>query len=313
MCAIFGLVNYRHLLSKKQLTTLVNNLAVASEVRGTDASGIAYVRNKKMTIYKKPLPAHKMRFFVPSDITIVTGHTRMTTQGSAKLNYNNHPFMGVTKDGTFALCHNGILYNDKELAKSERLPKTRIQTDSYVAVQLIEKQGILDFNAIAHMSEKVRGSFVFTILDNDNTLYLVKGNNPICLLHFKELGLYIYSSTPDIMDSALSGSFLVAYDFDEIKLMEGDILRIDKDGILEKSCFMPQYDYDYGHYPYGFGYRTSAIPLDDMDNPFDMPYEDLDLLYEMGYCDDDIELLNNDREMLQHCLEEAKLLIYGYV
>ena len=40
MCAIFGLVNYRHFLSKKQLKTLVNRLAVASEVRGTDASGI---------------------------------------------------------------------------------------------------------------------------------------------------------------------------------------------------------------------------------------------------------------------------------
>ena len=313
MCAIFGLVNYSHLLSKKQLTTLVNRLAVASEVRGTDASGIAYARNGKLTIYKKPLPAHKMRFFVPSDVTIVTGHTRMTTQGSAHLNYNNHPFMGMTKDGAFALCHNGILHNDKELTKRERHPKTRIQTDSYVAVQLIERQGTLDFHTVARMSEKVRGAFMFTILSDDNMLYLVKGNNPICLLHFKELGLYIYSSTPDIMDSALTGSFLEAYDFDEIKLREGNILRIDKDGILEKSGFLPQYDYDYGYFPCGFGYRTSAIQLDERNNPFDISYEDLDLLYEMGYCDDDIELLNNDKELLRYCIDEARVMLGEYV
>ena len=312
MCAIFGLVNYKHLLSKKQLKTLVNRLAVASEVRGTDASGIAYVRNGKLVVYKRPIPAHKIHFSVPSDTTIVTGHTRFTTQGSAEFNFNNHPFMGTTEDGTFALCHNGILYNDKELARTEGLPETPIQTDSYMAVQMIEKQGTLDFDSIRIMSEKVMGSFVFTILGSDNMLYLVKGDNPICLLHFKELGLYVYSSTPNIMDSALTGTILEAYDFVEIKLREGDILSIDKDGILEKCCFTPHQEDKYGYFPCGFGYRTSAIPPDEMDNPFDIPYEDLDLLYEMGYCDEDIEVLTNDRELLQYCIEEARLMIYGY-
>ena len=48
MCAIFGLVNYKHLISKKRMKILLNRLAVASEVRGTDASGIAYVKKGKM-------------------------------------------------------------------------------------------------------------------------------------------------------------------------------------------------------------------------------------------------------------------------
>lgn len=96
------------------------------EVRGTDASGIAYVKNGRLVIYKKPLPTHKIRFCVPSDTTIVMGHTRMTTQGAAKFNYNNHPFMGRTEEGSFALCHNGMLYNDRELAISEELPATPI-------------------------------------------------------------------------------------------------------------------------------------------------------------------------------------------
>ena len=308
MCAIFGLVNYKHLLSKKQLKTLVNRLAVASEVRGTDASGIAYVRNGKLVVYKRPIPAHKIHFSVPSDTTIVTGHTRFTTQGSAEFNFNNHPFMGTTEDGTFALCHNGILYNDKELARTEGLPETPIQTDSYVAVQMIEKQGTFGFDSIRIMSEKVMGSFVFTILGSDNTLYLVKGDNPICLLHFKELGLYVYSSTPNIMDSALTGTILEAYDFVEIKLREGDIFRIDKSGNLFRSSFTPGMDYS-------FTYNRCWHRLDgfyDDDTDLDIPPDDLDLLYEMGYCDEDIDILTNDRELLDYCIEEARLMIYGY-
>ena len=250
MCAIFGLVNYRHLISKKHLKTLINRLAVASEVRGTDASGIAYVKNGKLVIYKRPLPAHKMHFSVPSDTTIVTGHTRFTTQGSAELNFNNHPFMGKTEEGRFALCHNGVLYNDEELAKTERLPETPIQTDSYVAVQLIEKQGSLDFESIGEISEKVMGSFVFTILRDDNTLYISKGDNPICLLHFRELGLYVYSSTPEIMEEALKGDPQSQYNFEEIKIHQGEMIRIDRRGNLNRSSFTPRIDYGFSYNRY---------------------------------------------------------------
>ena len=301
MCAIFGLVNYRHLISKKHLKTLINRLAVASEVRGTDASGIAYVKNGKLVIYKRPLPAHKMHFSVPSDTTIVTGHTRFTTQGSAELNFNNHPFMGKTEEGRFALCHNGILYNDEELAKTERLPETPIQTDSYVAVQLIEKQGSLDFESIGEISEKVMGSFVFTILRDDNTLYISKGDNPICLLHFRELGLYVYSSTPEIMEEALKGDPQSQYNFEEIKIHQGEMIRIDRRGNLNRSSFTPRIDY-------GFSYNRYWQRLDslyDDDKDLDIPPDDLDLLYEMGYLDEDIEILTNDRELLQYCIEEA--------
>ena len=63
-----------------------------------------------------------------------------------------------------------MLYNDKELKKEKNLPKTHIETDSYVAVQLIEKQGKLDFESLKSMAEDVQGSFTFTILNENNTL-----------------------------------------------------------------------------------------------------------------------------------------------
>ena len=53
MCAIFGFVNYGHVLSGRHLQELVNKLAVGSEVRGTNAAGISYVKNSALKIYKK--------------------------------------------------------------------------------------------------------------------------------------------------------------------------------------------------------------------------------------------------------------------
>ena len=67
---------------------------------------------------------------------------------------NNHTFLGRTKDGYFAFAHNGVLYNDRNLKDSEGLPKTCIETDSYVSVQLLEKYGELNFETIAKMSEE---------------------------------------------------------------------------------------------------------------------------------------------------------------
>lgn len=133
MCCLFGIYDYGHSLTAAQKKRLVSALAVASEDRGTDATGIAYNHNGHLTVYKRPYPAHLMRFRLPDDAACIMGHTRMTTQGDGKHNYNNHPFEG-TAGIPFALAHNGVLYNDLTLRKDKKLPRTRIETDSYNAV-----------------------------------------------------------------------------------------------------------------------------------------------------------------------------------
>lgn len=139
MCIIWLAGLQRCMISNKTLRKLTQALANAAEERGTDASGISYIKDGRVTIYKRPKPAHKIRFSIPDGTWAVMGHTRMTTQGNEKFNFNNHPFYGHA-DRDFAFAHNGMLYNDKELCKKKQLPKTHIETDSYVAVQLIEQQ-----------------------------------------------------------------------------------------------------------------------------------------------------------------------------
>ncbi|WP_337400212.1 glucosamine--fructose-6-phosphate aminotransferase [Ruminococcus bicirculans (ex Wegman et al. 2014)] len=288
MCAIFGFVNYRRSLSRSEMKELINRLSVESEVRGKDATGIAYVKHGELKVFKRAKPAHKVRLYVPEDTVILTGHTRMTTQGDARYIYNNHPFTGKTADGSFALCHNGVLYNDSQLAKSEHLPKSKIETDSYVAAQLIEKYGRLDFKTIA------------------------KGDNPLCLIHYKQLGLYVYTSTEDIMKNVLKGSFLEKLPFEVIKVTEGEIISIDKRGRFEKSSFVPnEFCYGWNYY----GYRKPAYDDDelfDICGMFGVSQEDLMLLYDMGYTDEEIEGMLCDRSMLRECIEEARVLVGEY-
>ena len=83
MCCLFGLIDYRDTLSRRQKTKMVRALAEASEARGTDAAGIAYNAGGTLQIHKRPGPAHTIHFTVPKASKVIMGHTRMATQGSA--------------------------------------------------------------------------------------------------------------------------------------------------------------------------------------------------------------------------------------
>ena len=237
MCAIFGVLDYEGKLTTVQKHHLVKNLGTAAEIRGTDATGIAYFQRSKLCIQKAPKPAHKMRYRIPAEIRYIMGHTRMTTQGNANRNQNNHPFPGKAGEQEFALAHNGVLTNDWELRFSENLPKTNIETDSFVAAQLIEKQREVSFQSLQKMAEKVQGSFTFTILDQSNSVYFVKGENPLTIYHYPEFGFYLYASTAEILDITLASLKMEKIAYEIIQPQPGTILRIDSQGNQETTSF----------------------------------------------------------------------------
>ena len=238
MCCLFGLIDYGRRLTGLQKGQIIRALAVESESRGTDAAGIAYNSGGSLHIYKRPGPAHRLNLFVPEDAHIVMGHSRMTTQGKAKYNRNNHPFAGNVSGARFALAHNGVLYNDHTLRREKNLPKTNIETDSYVAVQLIEQQGTLTPASLKTMAETVEGSFVFTVLDEEDGFWLVKGDNPLCLEQFPRLGLYVYASTREILRMALEKTWLGRERPVQILVDGGEILRITPEGARLSEQFV---------------------------------------------------------------------------
>lgn len=237
MCCLFGLIDYKHTLTVPQKSKILSVLSEECEARGTDASGVAYNDSKKLRIYKKAVPAHKLKLDIPDEAAVVMGHTRMTTQGNEKFNFNNHPFAGRTKDTAFVLAHNGVLYNDHSLRRKYDLPRTKIQTDSYIAVQLIEKEGTVGFASLQKMAELVNGSFAFTVLDEQDNLYFVKGDNPLCIYHYRNAGLMIYASTQEILNRALFRLNLPLEQPEHLKISCGDIWKVDPAGRITKSTF----------------------------------------------------------------------------
>ena len=235
------------------------------------------------------------------------GHTRAATHGLAKDNYNNHPFMGHA-NGTFALAHNGVLYNHLYLRKMMNLPETAIQTDSYLAVQLLEQSGCVDFNALRDMAEAVQGSFTFTIL-NKFGLYIVRGSSPFCLYDCPDKGYMVYASTKEILEKALLRTGNDDW-FEEIPITAGDILHIDHQGAIEKGAFHYDFYLDYG-YPAlarGAGDKQTALAYA---FALGMEPEEVELLLLLGYNEYDLDDMLYDTEFRRDCKAEIAEYMYA--
>lgn len=325
MCAIFGLLDFKGKLTPSERLRIIRALGKAAEVRGTDATGIAYVQNGRVQIQKAPRPAHRMKYRIAPAAQYIMGHTRLTTQGAASRNYNNHPFLGKVGKLPFALAHNGVLFNDLELRRSRKLPRTIIETDSYVAVQMIEKQRALSAESLRQMAEALDGSFTITVLDGENNLYFIKGNNPLTIYLFPGLGCYVYASTEEILDMALKTLGLS----DELKaaiaIRQGDIMKIDSKGKRTVSHFDDTnlcvraycrygglWDWYHPVSTANATYETDTY-LDEVVNyglSQGVPESELRLLIDAGYDALDLEELVYDPMLRQSCVQEI-LCDYG--
>ena len=296
MCSLFGIIDYGNVLSAHEKNRILAVLSRECEIRGTDATGIAYNFRNNIHVYKRPVAARRMHFRIPNGVNVVMGHTRMATQGNAKLNRNNHPW--ATRN--FALAHNGVLWNDHILREVEELPYTLIETDSYIAVQILEKKKPLNFQTIQEMAEKVQGSFVFTILDRQDNLYFVRGENPLAIFCYDDF--YLYASTEMILDQAEKR--LGFRHEGEITTREGDILRIDRHGQCAYNGFRVTSPYSRWEciFPYWNELEEELSPSSNYL---------FDVAKTTGVCPDDIQMLLNygcDADEIEQLLYDPRLL-----
>lgn len=252
MCGLFGIVSYGH-SNVEIITKMAKALGKASEIRGVDAGGFSYidVNDGKMTI-KRNKKAISMSGVFDEPITgrVLMGHTRFGTGASEKFNYNNHPFPSTK--GTFTMAHNGIINNDYELEDELALPPTKVQTDSYIVVRMLDHlhEGKLNEETIKDVAERLEGTFTLSFQDK-HSIWIAKHNNPIYILNIKELGMIVYASTDDILQTALDKFY--DYDFigylmsrsgdaysETISCISGDILHILQDGSMETFKFKPK-------------------------------------------------------------------------
>ncbi|MDR0917132.1 MAG: class II glutamine amidotransferase [Oscillospiraceae bacterium] len=319
MCCLFGILDYAGRLTSRDRYRVTRSLAIAAEIRGTDATGIATLVGDRLLIQKAPKAARRFRFNIREHDRIIMGHTRMTTQGDEKRNRNNHPFLGSARDTQFALAHNGIIYNDKALRRANRLPDTTIETDSYIAVQLLEHLCAVTADNLASVAEVLDGSFTLTVLSRHG-LDIVRGNNPLCLYRFPQLGFYAYASTEEILTHGLSMCGLDRAKHEDVPLRQGDILRLTPDGNASKTRFD-----DSSLSFYDLTWRC-AVPSVDFDDDYlemltdyalslGIPESELEMLLESGFGADEIEEMLFDDAYRRECLDGLRgvtCVPYGY-
>lgn len=190
MCGIA--VFYR--TSNKTLTQSdVNNLLINLQVRGTDATGIAWFDAQGVHTIKARAPATefiKHDVFLKNIDSIINAkwgmlHVRRATHGSPQNNNNNHPL--VNNDGV--IVHNGVVHPTVWLpGKGE--------CDSEQIMLHIQKSGFSELSNISGTA-----SFAYCDFNDMGTIYLYAHNNPM-VLGMKN-GIWVMCSTNHILKSAL--------------------------------------------------------------------------------------------------------------
>ena len=92
-------------------------------------------------------------------------------------------------------------------------------------------------HALRFVAEQLEGSFTFTVLDEQNALYIVKGDNPLSLIRFPKTGLFFYASTREILEKTLKSCSQSANSGVWERMESGEMLKIDEAGVVTRSRF----------------------------------------------------------------------------
>ena len=195
MCGVFGFIA-RKAGARPNLGHL-EMMALVAERRGDHAYGLAWIENgtNRLKMHKAPgavtdnLDALK----VASNCTMLIGHTRWATHGSALDNSNNHPH---SCDGGW-IVHNGVVTNDIELIQEfNHLPVS--ECDSEVIGLTIEAMsGSLLDRSVDGINRTKGGSVVLGLWARPNRMLISRRGNPLSI-ESRDEGFY-FCSTPSGM------------------------------------------------------------------------------------------------------------------
>ncbi len=182
MCGISGVVGLKSI--SNLLFEGVRNL----EYRGYDSCGVALM-NKTRLIIKKDVGGveefYRKHNILQLKSKIGIAHTRWATHGKVTQN-NTHPF--TSRDGNFALVHNGIISNYRPL--KDQLQKEGFkffsETDTEILAHLLEKFFKRSQNveqAFVKMLSLIEGTFALAFISSHlpEQIFCAKRESPLML------------------------------------------------------------------------------------------------------------------------------------
>ena len=194
------------------------------EYRGYDSCGIGVIDNNEIKSFKWKGRVQKTeKRFIESKIKspIAIGHTRWATHGEPN-DVNSHPITSFNKK--FAIVHNGIIENYRELKKIllEKGYEFYTETDTEVLVNFIE---LCVSNAknidkgISYALSKLEGAFGIVLIQSSNTdiMYAARKGSPLAFGRKGDNFFIASDATP-----------IIEYTKKIIYLDNGQLLKIDK-------------------------------------------------------------------------------------
>ncbi len=238
MCGIVGYVG-----KKGDCVRVLSDGLKRLEYRGYDSAGIAYIDNDKLSVIKEEGKLEnllsKIDFNKKANLGI--GHTRWATHGEANKT-NAHPHVV----GKFAVVHNGIIENEKEIKKQleSKGYKFKSDTDTEVISALLDyyyskNNDVL--KSIDAIDKTLKGAYALGIIcmDDKDTLYAVKKNSPL-IIGAGDNENYIASDVPAILGR--TNKYTVLEDGDYAKITNNSI-DIYNDG-KKKDTKLKEFLYD---------------------------------------------------------------------
>lgn len=167
MCGITGYITKR---PTKKVITAFKSLLIANEDRGNESTGI-FMNNQ---LIKSTLKASSFVDKIDNNellkSTLTLGHTRLATTGDISKD-NAHPFTY----GNITGVHNGVIQNYQDIYKKAKV-------DSQAIFYLLNKNK----NNYYKTLKQIKGSMAIAWTNADNTLYLMRHNNPLSIAYIND-------------------------------------------------------------------------------------------------------------------------------
>lgn len=229
MCAITGCVVKKGESLSLEKLKIVFNRAVD---RGRDSFGLGYIKDNTVTATKRiGCYSSDMNFNQDtntSKIIIANHRAEPTTEYiREKKEKDVHPFIA----GNLMLVHNGIIANDKDLAKKYGMDQLIGEIDTRVLTEVIASKCTNEQEAAEFIVRNVQGSYAIA-LSYGNCVALITNYKPL-YLNFQKEGIY-FASLPDYITFGTD----ILTDTDNIqKVPAYSYVLIGTDGIQERHSF----------------------------------------------------------------------------
>lgn len=234
MCGIIGYVGQNN-----AVPYLLEGLRKL-EYRGYDSSGIALAKADEIFILKRKGRIKELEKAVSPELSSFCGigHTRWATHGKPSRK-NAHPHL--SRNGIFALVHNGIIENSSVLKQSLVSEGFTFvsDTDTEVICQLLDRNYKGDVRlCLRETVRALEGSFALAIIHKDSpeTLYCAKKDSPLHISRCNK-GSFIFSDPVAVSQYCQCYYSLQDFEFAEVTRDNVDFFSIDGKAIdkAEKS------------------------------------------------------------------------------